>query len=347
MPQPPLTSVSNPQPEPAVNGRPPLHIAEGPPAPVFLVGALRSGTTMLRLMLDSHSQLRVPFEFDFAVDSIQDDGRHPNVQQYLEHLTSHRIFLAAGLESNPNLSYPELVTSYLEQARLRAEKPRVGATVHRHFEHLPDLWPNARYLHLVRDGRDVARSVIRMGWAGNAYVAADVWLEAERAWDKLCAKVPAERRFEVRYEELVQDPETVLQNVCNFLDLSFEPVMLEYADRTTYSPPSPTAAAGWDRDEEARREARLAESKLGPMLQARGYALSSSSGGPVSARQVSAHKDALLRLDSRLRVLVFRTKRMGPQLVAMDMATRRLPVPRQLRHAVQHQINQVELKHLK
>lgn len=311
--------------------------------PVFLVGALRSGTTMLRLMLDGHPDLRVPFEFDFAVDAIGEDGRYPSVPAYLEHLATHRIFLATGLQSDPELSYRELVNSYLEQARVKAGKPRVGATLHRHFEYLPQLWPNARYLHLLRDGRDVARSVIRMGWAGNAYVAANVWLEAERSWDRLCTQVPADRRMEVRYEALVREPEQMLREVCAFLEITYDPDMLEYHKRSTYGRPTPKAAANWQKDAATRKEGLLAEAKLRTMLQMRGYPLSSE--GPDAP--IAPHRDLLLRADSRLKAFAFRAKRMGPQLTAMDMVTRRFPVPKQFRQAVQRQINAVELQHLK
>lgn len=313
------------------------------PAPVFLVGALRSGTTMLRLMLDGHPSIRIPFEFDFAVDAISESGRYPATTSYLDYLSSHRIFIATGLRNDPGLDYHALVRSYLDQVRATSGKPIVGGTLHRHFQHLPGLWPNARYLHLLRDGRDVARSAVRMGWAGNTYMAADVWLAAEQAWDQLQAQVPAQQLHEVRYERLVRTPDEVLTGICNFLGLPFDRRMLEYADRSSYRPPSPSEAAGWDRDTTARKEAALAEAKLGPMLVARGYPLSTRGCNELSSRE-----RARLQLDSRWKALRFRAERYGAPLTAIEMATRRLPwVPRRLRHAVRQRMNQVETTHLK
>ena len=312
-------------------------------APLFLVGALRSGTTMLRLMLDGHASIRIPFEFDFAVDAISDGGRYPEVSAYLDYLSSHRIFQATGLLSNAQLSYHELVRSYLTQVRDRDRKPIVGGTLHRHFEHLPGLWPNARYLHLLRDGRDVARSAVRMGWAGNAYMAADVWLLAEEAWDRLRHQVPSEQLHEVRYEQLVHDPEGVLRGVCEFLGLPYDPNMLRYAERSSYRPPNIAEAAGWNDDGDAREEAQLAEAKIGPMLSARGYPLSSA-----AQQELSAAERTRLQLDSRIKALRFRAQRYGTGLLAIDVATRRLPfVPRTIRHAVQRKLNQIEQGHLK
>lgn len=311
-------------------------------APVFLVGALRSGTTLLRLMLNSHADLAIPFEFDFAVDSIADGGDFPDVDDYLEYLSSHRIFLATGLKSNRNLPYPELVQSYLAQAQKRANTALVGATIHRHFEHLPSIWPNARFIHLIRDGRDVSRSVVRMGWAGNSYIAADVWLDAERSWDRLRAKLPENQYHEVRFEDLVQTPEPILEGVCDFLGLEYDPEMLTYSRRSSYPPPDAREAAGWRRSDSARREAKLSEVKLAAMLRARGYG---SAEEPLP--ELSRYEQTWLKFDSRARSFAFRARRMGPKLMAMDIATRRLPVPRDLRKKVQHQINAVELRYLR
>ena len=79
-----------------------------------------------------------------------------------------------------------LVNDFLRQKQAASGgKPHVGATVHRHFERLRFLWPDARYIHLVRDPRDVARSVVQKGWAGNIYQASEFWIQAENCWDSL------------------------------------------------------------------------------------------------------------------------------------------------------------------
>jgi len=62
--------------------------------PIFLVGAERSGTTLLRLMLDHHPKMAFNYEFEFAVDQIDAAGNWPNLPTYYEYLAYHRIFLA-------------------------------------------------------------------------------------------------------------------------------------------------------------------------------------------------------------------------------------------------------------
>src|SRR6185369_10561789 len=95
-----------------------------------------------------------------------------------------------GFTVDRSLSYPQLIDSFLQQQRARSNKPLVGATVHRHFDRLLRIWPVARFVHLVRDGRDVARSVIEMGWAGNLWTGCDRWIDAEQLWAKFSQMLP-------------------------------------------------------------------------------------------------------------------------------------------------------------
>ncbi len=103
---------------------------------MFLVGAERSGTTVLRLMLDHHPELSWVQEFEYSVDMMSPEGAPPDLTEYHQWLGIHRIFRASGFSIDPSLSYIDLVRSFLEQ-RLRASgKRKVGATVHRHFDRL-------------------------------------------------------------------------------------------------------------------------------------------------------------------------------------------------------------------
>jgi len=65
------------------------------------------------------------------------------------------------------------VNSFLVQKRELESKQFVGATVHRKFDKLLMIWPDAKFIHVVRDPRDVARSVVKMGRVGHVYYGAD------------------------------------------------------------------------------------------------------------------------------------------------------------------------------
>ena len=111
------------------------------------------------------------------------------------------FFRQRRLVINKGVDYPQLIDDFLRQKRDRDGKPFVGAVVHHHFDRLLRIWPDARFIHLMRDGRDVGRSYIEMGWAGNMYTAVDGWILAEQLWSKLSQIVPEERRIDVRYED--------------------------------------------------------------------------------------------------------------------------------------------------
>src|SRR4029450_6951764 len=100
---------------------------------------------------------------------------------------------------------------------------------------LERVFPDARYVHLVRDGRDAALSFFEMRRRPRFNVArprglasfASHWrLEVEGARQRGSRLAP--RYPELRYEDLVREPETELRRICDFLELEFEPAMLAY-----------------------------------------------------------------------------------------------------------------------
>lgn len=287
-----------------------------PQSPVFLVGAERSGTTLLRLMLDHHPALSFQPEFEFVVDRMPPGGT-PDPAAYLEAIASDRSFLDLGLSPNAALSYPALVRDLLEQCRVRSGKPRVGATVHYHFDRLLELWPDARFVHLVRDPRDVAQSTVKMGWAGNGFVGVERWLEAEALWLELEPRLPPGRAVSLRYEELVRDPRGTLTALCRFIGLEFDEAMLRYPEDSSYAPVDPSLAEQWRRSEPSH--VQQVEARVGPLLEPRGY---QPSGLP--AIEPTWWRRLGWRLDSRAKRTRFRIRRYSWGVFLQDVLSRRL-----------------------
>jgi sulfotransferase family protein len=302
--------------------------------PVFLVGSERSGTTLLRLMLDHHPEIAFEKEFDFVVMKVSDRGEFPPLDQYLDWIATLR---ETNYAIDRSLEYRELVTDFLRQKRAASGgKPRVGATVHLNFDRLRFLWPDASYIHLVRDPRDVARSVVQKGWAGNVYQASEFWINAESCWDSLLPFLTSDRAIEIRYEDLVLRTEGVLTDICRFMGVEYSPEMLQYsADAPQYPPPDPRLVAQW-RTKLPARDVALVEARTAPLMQSRGYALSRhrlAKVGPV-------RRELLLR-SGQLRRLRGRLQRFGPWLVTMDMLGRRLGFRKLALHA-QRRMNAIE-----
>ena len=224
----------------------PMNVTSDDSSPVFLVGATRSGTTLLRLMLDSHPEISNFGEFEYAVHMIEDD-RLPVMADYYRYLDLDRMYRVRSWDIDPKLGYVDLIRSFLQQAGDRAGKPFVGATVHSQFDELPRLWPNARYIHIVRDPRDVARSCIGMGWCGNAYFGTDYWLEPIRRWKKLSETLPPSRRIQVRYEDLICDTRAQLERICEFIGTDYHDQMMSYPENSTYTLPEASLIEQWKR----------------------------------------------------------------------------------------------------
>jgi len=273
--------------------------------PFFLVGSERSGTTLLRLMLAHHKDIECAPEFEFLVESMPAGIGWPELEAYYRWLETNRIFLPHALSIDRSLDYPGLMKSFVAQYCRRSGKPIHGATCHKHFDRLLRIWPEARLVHLVRDGRDVARSCIGMGWAGNVWHGAERWIEAEELWRGLVPRIDPARRLDVSYEALIREPEAELRRLCAFLGTDFDPGMLEYWRDSSYERPDPKLIGQWRR-KLSREELALLEARIGGMLRERGY---EESGVP--AARVGSWRRLRLGLEDRLGRFRFRRERYG------------------------------------
>jgi len=289
--------------------------------PFFLIGSERSGSTMLRLMLDHHPQLACNLESDFLVSQLDEQGQLPPMNDFHAFLRQDRVFRHSRFEIDETLGYRELLDDFLEQKRRRGGKTLVGATVHHDFHRLPLLWPEARFVYLLRDGRDVANSAVGMGWAGNAYCGADIWLEAEARWHRMRERLAPENFIEVRFEDLVSETAATLTAICRFLGVPFDEGMLAYPEHSTYGAPDRHLASQW-RTRMSATMCRDVEVRIGDQLSRRGYPLSAPKGA------VSRPRDLLLRFDSRLGCIRDRIRRFGLPLTLEDFAARRLGIRR-------------------
>lgn len=309
-------------------------------SPVFLVGSERSGSTLFRLMLDHHPQIAFFFEFDYSVLAMPEGTGWPDLEDYYEYLENDRIFRAARLEIDRSLDYPHLVDSFLRQKRRRDGKSLVGATVHHDFDRLTRIWPDARFIHIVRDGRDVARSVITNGLAGNLWTAAETWVRAESMWSQMAAKLPPERFIEVRYEDLSSRAEEVLQETCRFIGVPYDPAMFNYVGKTTYDRPSTARIYLW-KSKMTPWETRLAETRMGSLLAERGYELSG-----LPPLEITPMLRSKLRIQDRLYRAAFRRRIYGTKLWLADLLARRFGT-RRMQLALKRRIDDIDDQNVK
>jgi len=308
--------------------------------PTFLVGAEQSGTTLLRLMLDSHPEIAFAEEFDYAVDAIGDDGTVPSIEQFRARLALDRAFATSGFTLDPGLDYVELVNGFLSSRQEKKRAAVVGATIHHGFSKALRLWPEARFIHLVRDPRDVAPARMAEGLAGNPWFAVEHWIRAEDEWAELETRVPAERRLVVYFDDLVRDHDSALTTVCRFLGVDYTAQMLDYSRDTDYRAPNPNLAGDW-RDTLTARNVRLIETRVGERLVRAGFAPSG-----LEPIRVTGPQETWLRWHDRAGRISGRVQFFGLRLTAVELAARLLRLE-PLQRSVRLRFNEVERDLLK
>jgi len=308
-------------------------------SPFFLVGAERSGTTMLRLMLTHHPKIFFHHEFVYSVEKISPSGSFPKKEDYIAYLESDRIFKNENLKIIDSESYVEIVGNFLSQLKKNNNKPVIGATVHRNFQFLPKIWPNSKYIHMVRDPRDVAFSYVNKGWAGHVWTASDVWLKTEKAWQVFQRTIKPQNYCTVHYENLVRYPVRELQKICKFMGVDYSEGMLLYDKNSTFSTPDLALIGQWKKKDS--NDVRLIESKLKEQMRISGYTVSNDE------LEVSCSHDYYLRVVSRIRKQTFSIRRFGVCLQLFDILSRRVfPLPF-FRKVVKLKIDEINLKYIK
>lgn len=214
----------------------------------FIVGMGRSGTTLLQAMLSSHSRIDVPSETKFFKQSQgiepPDNPADPDVwQAYLQRVLTNRFWLDQQLDpaefvrrvSQSDRSSRSVFLTMLTMHSDKVSKVRIGEKTPTHFRkvfYLHGMFPDARFIHIYRDPRDVVGSFLRMRWSTASHLeVAGQWCKVMDRHEQYLEELPADVYTSVRFETLVEQLESELQRLCRFLDEPFEPAMLRYYER--------------------------------------------------------------------------------------------------------------------
>jgi len=217
----------------------PVQARQLPPAP-FIVGVPRSGTTLLRMMLDAHPAMAIPSETDFLPEVIAGCptsadpvafflARVLGDNRWSDHHLDADVFRARIAAIEP-FDVGQAIRAFYRLAGERWNKPRFGDKTPGYVLYLPQIQqalPEAHFIHIIRDGRDVALSV-KPTWWGPKTID-----DAARRWTRNLNKARADSAqlahyLEIRYEDLIQDTETILRQVCEFIQLPWDDCMLDY-----------------------------------------------------------------------------------------------------------------------
>lgn len=217
-------------------------------SPFFIVASARSGTTFLRLTLNAHPLVAVPPESRFITELWNgEDEVDPGA--FLRDLAQHKRFIAWELDvaavksqldrkrlgDTKMLPYSQAIGAVYEAYAIKKGKKYWGDKTPRYVEHIPFLaerFPGARFIHLVRDGRNVALSYSHVDFGPkNVARAARLWQRRVGAGIRDGRALPPGHYIEIRNEDLAQDATAEIKKVCEFLHLEFDPQTLDEKER--------------------------------------------------------------------------------------------------------------------
>ena len=198
--------------------------------PTFVGGLMKSGTSLLRKLLSRHSSIYGGLETHWFSDDLMTRWRDPTTQravwarQFYDVSDDVYADLARQATSGPDLldRFMSYCTERAGKTRWVEKTPDNVLFIHTIWDH----WPDARVLHVLRDLRDVYAS-----WKRNQKRSLDAFIENVKTVHATVgelATTKTERYMEVRYESMVAEPGGVIQEVCAFLDVPFEPEMVDY-----------------------------------------------------------------------------------------------------------------------
>ena len=272
-------------------------------SPAFMFGFERSGTTLLSMMMGAHPKLAVPlsvtglwYRYDQTLDEydqfdsdivpeklIKDILKEERIALWDETLNFEDIL--SHLEEH---SFSGVVAAFHKAYASKKNKPFWANLDIVTLDEMPSAYawfPDARFIHIVRDGRDIALSHETMPYgAANTLDCAQTWERRLTTNIKMGSMLPPHQYKVVRYEDLVLESAKTLEDICDFLDLEYSAEMLNYTsmvdgkipdDRRWLWPeldkkPQKSKCYGWKQKMDHKRRV-VFEGEAGPLLRDFGY----------------------------------------------------------------------------
>jgi hypothetical protein len=240
---------------------------------VFIVGSTRSGTTLLQRIVDAHPQIAVVHETHWITRYFEKrTGLTPEgfvTPELIPKLLEYRRFpkmkvgreeLERLLNSDEPVSYSSFVSAIFDLYGQREGKSLVGDKTPSYVLNIPilhGLWPTAKFVHIIRDGRDVCLSMVNWKkahvaagrgatWTEDPVLTAALWWKQRVRLGREDGSVQGpELYYEIRYETLVSQPATECAALCDFLGLPYHDAMLRFYEGREKADPGLDAKKAW------------------------------------------------------------------------------------------------------
>ncbi len=284
---------------------------------LFASGVPRSGTTLLQRMLDNHPELAVANDSHFIPRALEKtdkslvvDARNgvaiPLTPELAKSVFEYHRFWRLGIDRtefeqvrDDSETYQQLVAELYDLFARKSGKRLAGEKTPdyvRRLDLLHGLFPEAKLIHLVRDGRDVALSLLHWAkpdkgpgrielWKNQPIAVCALWWRwMVTAAREQVAQIDPANYLAVHYERLVSSPSNTMENTCQFLDLDYSPRMVEFhrgkvrenrelSVKSAWLAPQ-TGLRNW-RNQMPPEQIALFEALASDALQEHGYELSS------------------------------------------------------------------------
>jgi hypothetical protein len=215
--------------------------------PLFIIGLPRSGTKLLRDLLNQNPQIGIPVvETHFIPKLVKKFGAHPAFNKLSEFNEFTRQFQSTTFYLNFQKQGKIISIGDLRQATQQARWNDIFEMIIRFFtppnkvegfiwgdktpnyiNHIPllkSIFPAAKFLHIIRDPRDYCLSV-RKVWGKHLYRSATLWKDQIEIARQEGKNIPSDY-LEIYYESLLEDPEYILMKICSFIECTFTRDML-------------------------------------------------------------------------------------------------------------------------
>lgn len=241
---------------------------------VFIVGCPRSGTTLLQRLVDAHPRIAIIHEMYWLLSWYRQRigltqertvtpelvSRLVEYPKFAKRVKIGQTELEGLLKDGGNISYARFMTGVFDLYGKARGKMLVGDKTPKHILDIPalhELWPSARFVHLLRDGRDVFLSVANWEradriaarfptWAQDPVGTTALWWELHvRLGRETGRSLPPQLYYELRYETLVADPAAECGKLCAFLGVPYDDAMLRFHEGRTKAKPGLDAKEAW------------------------------------------------------------------------------------------------------
>jgi hypothetical protein len=297
---------------------------------LFIVGCARSGTTLVRRVVDAHPHIAITTEMHW-ISHYFDYFKNQNrlvTPEVVSGLTRHKRFAQFGipreefeglLGPGEAIPYPTFLGRLFGLYGRINDKPLVGNKTPAYVRSIPTfhaLWPEARFVHIIRDGRDVCLSVLNWkkaertagryaSWEEDPVSTTALWWERKvRKAREDGASLGPGLYHETLYEDLVDDPERECERLCGFLGVPYDDAMIRFHEGRERVEPGRGAKSAWLRVTSGLRDWRTQmcagdverfEAAAGGLLGELGYERAVPNPSPDALEQAARIREAFTR----------------------------------------------------